>query len=137
MTTTVEDLLIRLRDEDDLDGCAPAVAWLAARDGTLEQAWDACERGDWMLWLAEAAGVSNAVYIAVSDALHAQPAQPATAIAVRRHITGAMLVALLDAHAAAEAAATYEAEAEAEVVAYAASFEAEEDAQNGTPGSLT
>jgi len=120
MTTTVEDLLIRLRDEDDLDGCAPAVAWLAARDGTLEQAWDACERGDWMVWLAEACeayqdDAPSAAYIAAAEAYGYAVRTPdaigrswddwsdeerRAAVAVRQHITGAMLVAVLDDHAA-------------------------------------
>jgi len=101
---TITGLLVRLRDPYDLDGCSDAIDWLAAYEGTtLEQAWDDCERGDWMVWLAEAAGVSNAVYIAAADALPESEtlrAQPAAAIAVRQHITGAMIVALLDAHAA-------------------------------------
>jgi len=101
--STIEGLLVRLRDPYDLDGCAEAIDWLAAREGTLEQAWAECERGDWMVWLAEAAGVSNAIYIAAADALPESEtlrAQPAAAIAVRQHITGAMIVALLDDHAA-------------------------------------
>ena len=33
-----------------LDACPEAVEW-AAQYPTLQAAWDACERGDWMLWL--------------------------------------------------------------------------------------
>jgi len=33
----------------DMDACAGAVEWVDTQ--TIEQAWTACERGDWMLWL--------------------------------------------------------------------------------------
>jgi len=107
--STIEDLLVRLRDPYDLDGCAPAVKWLAAREGTLEQAWDDCPRGDWLLWLAHRVGVPSAAYIAASKAFASEAyavgavaadALRASAIAVRQHITGALLIALLDARAA-------------------------------------
>lgn len=43
-------LLARLRS---LDACSEAVEWLKASDHqTLQEAWDACERADWLLWLA-------------------------------------------------------------------------------------
>ena len=35
-----------------LKACSEAVDWLREkRYPTLQDAWDACERGDWMLWL--------------------------------------------------------------------------------------
>ncbi len=37
-----------------LRACDPAVEWAAAQHAaglTYQQAWDACDRGDWMLWL--------------------------------------------------------------------------------------
>jgi len=130
--STIAGLIVRLRDKTDLDGCAPARKWLAVRDGTLEQAWDACERGDWMLWLALRVGVHDAAYTAASE-VFARVAYAATAtyeaeveaeeeilgatesetlraflresaIAVRQHITGAMIVDALDAHADTKAA---------------------------------
>jgi len=104
--STIADLLIRLRDPYDLDGCAEAIKWLGARDGTLEQAWDACERGDWMLWLADRVGLPSPAYcypVRTSGAPYSWDAWSddgrRAAIAVRQHITGAMIVALLDAHA--------------------------------------
>ncbi len=33
-----------------LDACPEAIPWVAQFD-TLQQAWNVCERGDWMLWL--------------------------------------------------------------------------------------
>jgi hypothetical protein len=41
---TFKDQLIKIHACDD------AVAWV--KDRTLEEAWNECERGDWMLWLA-------------------------------------------------------------------------------------
>jgi hypothetical protein len=35
---------------EQLDACAMAVHWVGER--TLEEAWNQCERGDWMLWFA-------------------------------------------------------------------------------------
>ena len=35
--------------------CKEAIEWVG--DRTLEQAWNECERGDWMLWLAQTTGV--------------------------------------------------------------------------------
>jgi len=39
--------------------CADAVDWLYTfqEASTYQQIWEACERGDWMLWLMQAAGV--------------------------------------------------------------------------------
>ena len=31
------------------DACREAVTW--AKDKSLEEAWEQCERGDWLLWL--------------------------------------------------------------------------------------
>jgi len=39
----LQDKLIEMR------ACKDAVAWVGNR--TLKQAWEACERADWMLWL--------------------------------------------------------------------------------------
>lgn len=36
----------------DLGACGPALGWLRSEQyPTLQEAWDACPRGDWMLWL--------------------------------------------------------------------------------------
>jgi len=41
--------------------CAEAVAWLEAGDyPTLQAAWTACSRADWMEWLASALGLLTA-----------------------------------------------------------------------------
>ncbi len=37
--------------------CAPSLEWLESR--TLAEAWEQCERGDWLLWLAAKAGVDR------------------------------------------------------------------------------
>ena len=36
----------------DLCACPEAVAWARAQKGTRQQAWNRCNRADWMLWLA-------------------------------------------------------------------------------------
>jgi len=38
-----------------LDACDDAIAWVGDRD--LPAAWNECERGDWMIWLASRSGV--------------------------------------------------------------------------------
>ena len=44
---------------DALGACQAALDWLRAeRHPTIEAAWAACPRGDWMLWLAEQAAPS-------------------------------------------------------------------------------
>ena len=37
-----------------MDACEPAVEWVGSK--TLREAWDTCERADWMLWLLRKAG---------------------------------------------------------------------------------
>lgn len=34
-----------------IHACSEARDWVAAQTGSSKEAWDACERGDWMLWL--------------------------------------------------------------------------------------
>ena len=41
-----------------MDACPDAVDWARGYD-SLDSAWSACERGDWMLWLAERFGADN------------------------------------------------------------------------------
>ncbi|MGB1225791.1 MAG: putative immunity protein, partial [Mycobacterium sp.] len=38
--------------------CDPAVRWLADRTD-MQQSWDDCPRGDWLLWLLERAGADR------------------------------------------------------------------------------
>jgi len=107
--STIEGLLVRLRDEDDLDGCAEAIDWLAAREGTLEQVWDDCPRGNWLMRLAErlrrprgaAAHVLSVAWDVVARDQPGWMQDYTRADVVRQHITAAMIVAVLDAHAAA------------------------------------
>ena len=41
----------------DMGACAPAMAWLRSEQHpTLQAAWDACPRSNWMLWLLAALG---------------------------------------------------------------------------------
>ena len=35
-----------------LNACPEAVEWVRENDYNLQQAWENCHRGDWMLWLA-------------------------------------------------------------------------------------
>jgi hypothetical protein len=46
-----------------LDACPEGRKWAAER--TAEQAWDECDRGDWLLWWAARAGAHRKVLVAV------------------------------------------------------------------------
>ena len=35
---------------EELDACSEAIGWVETQE-TIEQAWQNCERGDWLLWL--------------------------------------------------------------------------------------
>ena len=48
-----------------MNACAEAVEW-ASRFATPEQAWAACERGDWMLWLVGRAGIEREKLVLVA-----------------------------------------------------------------------
>ena len=43
----IENFITKLKK---LDACKDSTRWLSAQDN-LEQAWEDCERGDWLLWL--------------------------------------------------------------------------------------
>ena len=43
--------------------CANARKWAATQTGTPEQAWNACPRGDWLLWLAHYFGVERRLLV--------------------------------------------------------------------------
>lgn len=40
----------------ELDACDPAISW-ASQYPTAQQAWEACERPDWMIWLIDETGM--------------------------------------------------------------------------------
>jgi hypothetical protein len=40
-----------------MEACQEAIEWVG--DKTLDEAWAQCERGDWMLWLAQESGVDK------------------------------------------------------------------------------
>lgn len=40
----------------DMNACTEAIEWVGDRD--LQKAWEECERGDWMLWLAGRSGIN-------------------------------------------------------------------------------
>lgn len=46
---TKQQLLDRM---NSLGACDDATKWVQSREGTAQQIWDSCERGDWMLWYA-------------------------------------------------------------------------------------
>lgn len=41
----------------ELRACNVAIEWAA--DKTIEEVWQTCERGDWMLWLAQRADIDT------------------------------------------------------------------------------
>lgn len=59
----------------ELGACSEARQWAASLpDGTTPaQAWAACERGDWLLWLATKAGVDRRIVVCAACAC-ARPA---------------------------------------------------------------
>ncbi len=46
---TKEDLLSAMKE---LRACLDATQWVETQEGSAQEIWDRCERGDWMLWLA-------------------------------------------------------------------------------------
>jgi hypothetical protein len=57
---TKQDLLNKM---SELHACAEATEWVAAQDGSAQDIWNRCERGDWMLWLAARAGVEHKLIV--------------------------------------------------------------------------
>lgn len=45
----------------EISGCSEAAEW--AKGKTPEEAWSACERGDWMLWIAAKSGVERKLIV--------------------------------------------------------------------------
>jgi len=118
-----------------LHACTEARLWVGARE--LESAWNECERGDWMLWIAAKAGIDRKlVVLAACDcaetALQYVPEgedRPRIAIeTARRWAAGECELSEVRraadaadaADAAAAAAATYAAAADAAAATYAA-----------------
>ena len=44
----IENFIAKL---ENLNACEDSIEWLSTQDN-LQQAWEDCERGDWLLWLA-------------------------------------------------------------------------------------
>lgn len=44
----MEKIIDKLKE---LEACDPAIKWLENYDGHAKEAWNKCERGDWMAWL--------------------------------------------------------------------------------------
>ncbi len=123
------DYLTSLRGRE---ACEDAVKWLGQM--TLAEAWESCERGDWMLWIAERAGVErDLVVLAACDcaetALVYLPRgedRPRECIEVtRKFIAGEATRAQLLATVSTAASASYDASS----AAYAASAAAREHAR--------
>jgi hypothetical protein len=73
---TKQDLLSQM---SDLGACSDAVNWVSIQDGTAQEIWDRCERGDWMLWYAakakhDAREVGMAACLCAREALPYVPA---------------------------------------------------------------
>ena len=47
----------------DMRPCDDAVAWLESTGLSDQAAWDACERADWMLWLAARCDIDRRVLV--------------------------------------------------------------------------
>jgi len=118
-----------------LHPCADAQAWLAGLDPSMtpEAAYAACQRGDWLLWLAVRAGVDRREVVGAACAVartalgHVPESdqRPLQAIeaAERWAAGGASDTATINAYAAAAAAADAAADAAA-AAAYAAGADA-------------
>jgi hypothetical protein len=78
---TKTELLKRLRE---LDACEESIAWLDELGvATAEQAWLACDRVDWLLWLAGHAGLRSQVVSLAAD--YAERVLPRAETWLREH----------------------------------------------------
>ena len=109
-----------------LRACGNAVEYAAKHD-TLEAAWNNCERGDWLLWLAAKAGVDRKLVVsAACDCAETSSYlwtddRPRLAIeTARRWVLGEATIEEVRSAAAAAAAAADAAYAAAAAAAYAA-----------------
>jgi hypothetical protein len=61
---TRDALLCKLRT---LEACTAAIEWLKSTDhATLQSAWDACEKPDWMLWLLHRLGADKKIMVTLA-----------------------------------------------------------------------
>ena len=130
-----------------LKACPEARVWAASYD-TLQAAWDACPRGDWMIWLLEAANVHaperrtfayacadravrvHAVAALRSAGLTAQADTLAALAPVTDQETAdaARSASVSASHSAARSAAHWAADSSAESAAYSAAYSAADSA---------
>lgn len=45
------------------DACSEAMAWATETKGSPQSLWDACERADWLLWLAARVGADRKLVV--------------------------------------------------------------------------
>ena len=108
----------------NLDACYAALSW--ARDKTIQEAWDTCHRGDWMLWFYQKQFPENIKELALAKGHCANTVRhlmrdPRSLVAIDTAIAfgeGRLAADELKTYAAAEAAAA--AYTAAEAAAYAA-----------------
>ena len=56
-----------IRKLRSLEACDEAVSWLKSTDhATLQEAWDGCERADWMLWLLDKLGAEQGLMVSLA-----------------------------------------------------------------------
>ena len=118
-----------------LNACSDAVQW-AKQFKTINEAWQVCERGDWMMWLLKKRGISKeqSVTLAVKFAERVLPIfeqkypkdkRPRKAInAARVWLKNPTEKNRIAAAAAAAAAAAYDAAFAAAYTAYTAAYAA-------------
>lgn len=117
MFTTIADVCAFARTRG---ACRDALGWLRTHDDP-RAAWEACERPDWMLWIAVRRG--HVEPTAIEGAVRAQARTTREAIEAARARGDEAAYAAADAYAAAAADAAayaYAAAAYAYVTAYAA-----------------
>ena len=109
-----------------LDACHSAIAWIKSQDN-IKTAWDTCQRGDWMLWIASRLGIPRErLVLAACDCAelslkYVTPEEPRPRIAIataRRWALGRETIA--NVRVAADAAY-----AAADAAAYAAAYAAD------------
>ena len=136
MTASAQHWSRRLKQ---LSACAEAVTWARDHD-SLQAAWDACQRGDWMVWLLACTGAydeecrtltfqwaDRAVRVHAVNALHsaADAAGMPTDHAAKLHGEAIRLAALPEITTRAAAGAASDAAWAARVTAGAASYAAQ------------
>ena len=118
----------------ELHACLESIAWVESlpADVTWHQAWDACERGDWLLWLLPRIGVDRHWAVAAACAcargvrhlMRDQRSVAALECAERWSQGRATDDEIRSANAAAAAAAAYAAYAYADAAYAAAAYAA-------------